>query len=46
MFDYVKLTQEISLTDGGVAPVGMIGTIVEVFKNEGVSHSQNLLTII
>ena len=33
MFDYVKLTQEISLTDGGVAPVGTIGTIVEVFKN-------------
>ena len=33
MFDSVKLREEISLTDGGVAPVGTIGTIVEVFQN-------------
>ncbi len=33
MFDSVKLTEEIILTDGGVAPVGTIGTVVEVFKD-------------
>lgn len=30
MFDGVKLTEEISLTDGGVAQTGTVGAIVEV----------------
>jgi hypothetical protein len=33
LFDAVNLTQEISLTDGGVAPPGTAGSIVEVFNN-------------
>jgi hypothetical protein len=33
LFDAVNLTQEISLTDGGVAPPGTAGAIVEVFNN-------------
>ncbi|EDX77352.1 hypothetical protein MC7420_489 [Coleofasciculus chthonoplastes PCC 7420] len=33
LFDAVNLTQEISLTDGGVAPPGTTGAIVEVFNN-------------
>jgi hypothetical protein len=33
MFDSVKLTEEISLHDGGVAPVGTIGAIVESFQS-------------
>ena len=37
LFDGVKLTEEITLTDGGVAAVGTVGTIVEVFK-EGEAY--------
>ncbi|HAX74309.1 MAG TPA: hypothetical protein DCY88_00340 [Cyanobacteria bacterium UBA11372] len=33
LFDAVNLTEEISLTDGGVAPPGTAGAIVEVFNN-------------
>lgn len=33
LFDGVKLTEEISLTDGGVATVGTSGAIVEVLKD-------------
>lgn len=33
MFDSVKLTEEIPLTDGGTAAIGTVGAIVEVFKN-------------
>ncbi|MGI0480677.1 hypothetical protein ACN4EE_07795 [Geminocystis sp. CENA526] len=33
LFDNVKLTENISLTDGGIAPQETIGTIVEVFNN-------------
>ncbi len=33
LFDAVNLTEEISLTDGEVAPPGTAGAIVEVFNN-------------
>lgn len=33
LFDGVKLIEEISLTDGGVASVGTVGAIVEVLNN-------------
>jgi len=33
MFDSVKLTEAIPLTDGGTAAIGTVGAIVEVFKN-------------
>jgi hypothetical protein len=33
LFDGVKLTEEISLTDGGIAPIGTVGAIVEVLKD-------------
>ena len=33
LFDGVKLTEEISLTDGGIATVGTSGAIVEVLKD-------------
>jgi hypothetical protein len=33
LFDAVNLTQEISLTDEGVAPPETAGAIVEVFNN-------------
>ncbi|MFB2977086.1 DUF2281 domain-containing protein [Microseira sp. BLCC-F43] len=33
LFDGVKLTEEIPLTHGGVAPVGTVGAIVEVLNN-------------
>lgn len=33
LFDAVSLIQEVSLTDGGVAPPGTTGAIVEVFNN-------------
>jgi len=33
LFDGVKLTEEIPLTDGGTAPAGTIGAIVEVLNN-------------
>jgi len=33
LFDNVKLTENITLSDGGIAPQEIIGTIVEVFNN-------------
>jgi hypothetical protein len=33
LFDGIKLTEEISLTDGGIAPIGTEGAIVEVLKD-------------
>ncbi|MGL6282908.1 MAG: DUF2281 domain-containing protein [Microcoleaceae cyanobacterium] len=33
LFDNVKLTENISLSDGGIAPTETKGTIVEVFNN-------------
>ncbi|MEQ8957860.1 MAG: DUF2281 domain-containing protein [Coleofasciculus sp. C2-GNP5-27] len=33
LFDAVKLTEDISLADGGVAPAGTAGAIVEVFQD-------------
>jgi hypothetical protein len=37
MFDSVKLREEIPLTDGGTAPPGTLGTIVEAF-NDGEAY--------
>jgi len=37
LFDGVKLTAEIPLTDGGIAPVGTVGAIVEVL-NDGEAY--------
>lgn len=37
LFDGVKLTEEIPLTDGGKAPVGIVGAIVEVL-NDGEAY--------
>ncbi|XWK90796.1 MAG: DUF4926 domain-containing protein [Phormidium sp.] len=33
LFDEVKLTEDIPLTDGGVAQVGTVGAVVEVLGN-------------
>jgi hypothetical protein len=33
LFDGVKLTEDIPLTDGGIAPIGTVGAIVEVLKD-------------
>jgi hypothetical protein len=33
LFDGVKLTEEISLMDGGISPIDSIGAIVEVLKD-------------
>ncbi|ACK65254.1 conserved hypothetical protein [Rippkaea orientalis PCC 8801] len=33
LFDGVKLTENIPLTDGGIAPIGTVGAIVEILKN-------------
>jgi hypothetical protein len=33
LFDTVKLSEDIPLFEGGVAPSGTIGTIVEVYNN-------------
>jgi hypothetical protein len=33
LFDEVKLTENIPLTDGGVAQVGTVGAVVEVLGN-------------
>ena len=33
LFDGVKLTEQIPLTDGGIAPIGTVGAIVEVLKD-------------
>jgi hypothetical protein len=33
LFDGVKLTEDVPLTDGGIAPIGTVGAIVEVLKN-------------
>jgi hypothetical protein len=33
LFDSVKLTEDIPLTDGGIAPIHTVGAIVEVLKN-------------
>jgi Domain of unknown function (DUF4926) len=37
LFDTVKLTEAIPLSDGGIAAVGTVGAIVEVF-NEGEAY--------
>jgi len=37
LFDTVKLTEAIPLTDGGIARAGTVGAIVEVF-NEGEAY--------
>jgi hypothetical protein len=37
LFDSVKLTEDISLTDGGIALMGTAGVIVEVLK-EGEAY--------
>jgi hypothetical protein len=37
LFDNVKLTENIPLSDGGIAPQETMGTIVEVFNN-GISY--------
>lgn len=41
LFDSVKLTEEIPLTDGGTAAVGTVGAIVEVF-NDGEAYMVEL----
>lgn len=41
LFDSVKLTEEIPLTDGGSAAVGTVGAIVEVF-NDGEAYMVEL----
>ncbi len=41
LFDSVKLTEEIPLTDGGTAAVGTVGAIVEVF-NDGKAYMVEL----
>lgn len=41
LFDSVKLTEEIPLTDGGTAAVGTVGAIVEVF-NDGSAYMVEL----
>jgi hypothetical protein len=33
LFDGVKLTEYIPLNDGGIAPVGTVGAIVEILKD-------------
>ena len=33
LFDGVKLTEDIPLTDDGIAPIGTVGAIVEVLKD-------------
>lgn len=33
LFDEVKLTEDVDLIDGGIAPKGTVGAIVEVFQN-------------
>ena len=33
LFDDVNLTEEIPLTEGGVAPAGTVAAIIEVFKD-------------
>jgi hypothetical protein len=33
LFDGVKLTEEIPLTDGGIAPINTSGAVVEVLKD-------------
>jgi hypothetical protein len=37
LFESVKLTEAIALTDGGTAPPGTLGAVVEVFK-EGEAY--------
>lgn len=34
LFDTVKLTQKITLNDGGIANIGTVGTIVEIFNQD------------
>ncbi len=41
LFDSVKLTEAIALTDGGTAPPGSLGAIVEVFR-EGEAYMVEL----
>lgn len=41
LFDAVNLTEEIALTEGGVAPAGTAAAIVEVF-NEGEAYTIEL----
>lgn len=41
LFDSVKLTEAITLTDGGTAPPGTLGAVVEVFK-EGEAYMVEL----
>lgn len=41
LFDSVKLTEAIALTDGGTAPPGTLGAVVEVFK-EGEAYMVEL----
>ncbi len=41
LFDSVKLTKAIALTDGGTAPRGTLGAVVEVFK-EGEAYMVEL----
>jgi hypothetical protein len=41
LFDSVKLTEAIALTDGGIAPPGTLGAVVEVFK-EGKAYMVEL----
>jgi hypothetical protein len=33
LFDDIQLTEDSPLTDGGIAPIGTVGAIVEVLKN-------------
>jgi hypothetical protein len=33
LFNAVKLTEDILLTDGGIVPIGTVGAIVEVLKD-------------
>lgn len=37
LFDSVKLAEDISLTDGGIAPMGTVGAVVEILK-EGEAY--------
>ena len=41
LFDSVKLTEAIALTDGGTAPLGTLGAVVEVFR-EGEAYMVEL----
>ncbi|MGV2391266.1 MAG UNVERIFIED_CONTAM: DUF4926 domain-containing protein [Microcystis novacekii LVE1205-3] len=40
LFDGVRLREDLPLIDGGIAPIGTVGTIVEILKNGEAYHSR------